>query len=260
VPILTILYSLYCTHYTPSAVPSSLLQRLSRYSTSCTQYTVHRVCTYAKVQSTQYSIHPYTIHHTPYAVHHTLKFYTTPTYQSIRCTWVISINLSVGDFFFGEKSIRLVLCKLYLACRMQQPSQHGTQNSRGLRLWRCLLTRCRDTVFTIHYTHYTLYSLYTVLTIHCTHYTLYSLYTVLTIHCTHTLYSLYTVLTHCTHTMYSHTVLTIHCTHTLYSLYTVLTHYTHTLYSHTMYSHTVLTHCEGIFDAMQRREKASRWV
>jgi hypothetical protein len=41
-------------------------------------------------------------------------------------------------------------------------------------------------VLIIHCTHYTLYSLYTVLTMHSTHYTLYSLYT---IHCT-----LYTIL------------------------------------------------------------------
>jgi hypothetical protein len=49
----------------------------------------------------------------------------------------------------------------------------------------------------------------------------------------------YTVHTHCTHTLYSHTVLT-HCTHTLYS-HTVLTHCTRTLYS----SRTSL----GIFSA-----------
>jgi hypothetical protein len=72
-----------------------------------------------------------------------------------------------------------------------------------------------------------LYSLCTVL-MHCTHYALYSC-TVLTMHCTH--YALYscTVLTmHCTHyALYSLcTVLTMHCTHALYSRYTAGLHAT----------------------------------
>jgi hypothetical protein len=50
-------------------------------------------------------------------------------------------------------------------------------------------------------------------------------------------HTLYTVLIHRTHTMYSHTVLT-QCTHTLYS-HNVLTHCTHTLYSHTVLIHSL---------------------
>jgi hypothetical protein len=126
----------------------------------------------------------------------------------------------------------------------------------GLAFSFAFFMRCCNSPYTMHCTHHTLYSPYTVLNINCTLHTLYSPHTVLTIHCTHhTLYSHTVLAIHCTHhTLYSpYTVLTIHCTHhALYSPYTVLIIH-HALYSpytmhcthHTLYSpYTVLTiHC-----------------
>jgi 3',5'-cyclic AMP phosphodiesterase CpdA len=81
----------------------------------------------------------------------------------------------------------------------------------------------------------------TVLT-HCTH-TLYS-YTVLT--CTTTLASCqvlcsHTALIHCTHTLYSYTILT--CTTTLASCRVLCSHTALTHCTHTLYSYTALIHC-----------------